>query len=187
MTIMKGDKDNKDVMSEMREYLKEEAELHIRHIISIRKESKRIFGEIEDRTKKIALKSSSLVKEDDFVVLHEMTRKTQMLNIEAVKANSRLMFIIQFATSFGLDLALDTTYASTAKAIMEDRSSGFMFYNDKERLRYADKEIEDLFHDMSVNEVKKIGVVASYDMLMKQYNEFKEIKNRATGKEKTDQ
>lgn len=50
-----------------------------------------------------------------------------------------------------------------------------MFYDDKERLRYADKELEDMFHDMSVTEVSKIGVVQSYELLMKQYNEFKDI------------
>lgn len=116
-----------------------------------------------------------------------MTHKIQMLNIEAVKVNSRLMFIIQLATSFGMDLDLDTTYASTAKGIIEDRTSGFVFYDDKERLRYADKELEDMFHDMSVTEVSKIGVVQSYELLMKQYNEFKEIKANATGKTKADE
>lgn len=110
-----------------------------------------------------------------------------MLNIEAVKVNSRLMFIIQLATSFGMDLDLDTTYASTAKGIIEDRTSGFVFYDDKERLRYADKELEDMFHDMSVTEVSKIGVVQSYELLMKQYNEFKDMKANATGKTKADE
>ena len=115
-----------------------------------------------------------------------MTHKIQMLNIEAVKVNSRLMFIIQLATS-GMDLDLDTTYASTAKSIIEDRTSGFVFYDDKERLRYADKELEDMFHDMSVTEVSKIGVVQSYELLMKQYNEFKDMKSNATGKTKADE
>lgn len=142
--------EDKDIKKEIRDYLKEEADTHIRHWIAIKRESKRLYSDIEDRTKKIALKSSSLIKEEDFVVLHEMTHKIQMLNIEAVKVNSRLMFIIQLATSFGMDLDLDTTYASTAKSIIEDRTSGFVFYDDKERLRYADKELEDMFHDMSV-------------------------------------
>ena len=159
--------EDKDIKKEIRDYLKEEADTHIRHWIAIKRESKRLYSDIEDRTKKIALKSSSLIKEEDFVVLHEMTHKIQI--------NSRLMFIIQLATSFGMDLDLDTTYASTAKSIIEDRTSGFVFYDDKERLRYADKELEDMFHDMSVTEVSKIGVVQSYELLMKQYNEFKDI------------
>ena len=179
--------EDKDIKTEIRDYLKEEADTHIRHWIAIKRESKRLYSDIEDRTKKIALKSSSLIKEEDFVVLHEMTHKIQMLNIEAVKVNSRLMFIIQLATSFGMDLDLDTTYASTAKSIIEDRTSGFVFYDDKERLRYADKELEDMFHDMSVAEVSKIGVVQSYKLLMKQYNEFKDMKANATGKTKADE
>ena len=93
--------EDKDIKKEIRDYLKEEADTHIRHWIAIKRESKRLYSDIEDRTKKIALKSSSLIKEEDFVVLHEMTHKIQMLNIEAVKVNSRLMFIIQLATSFG--------------------------------------------------------------------------------------
>ena len=156
--------EDKDIKKEIRDYLKEEADTHIRHWIAIKRESKRLYSEIEDRTKKIALKSSSLIKEEDFVVLHEMTHKIQML-----------------------DLDLDTTYASTAKSIIEDRTSGFVFYDDKERLRYADKEFEDMFHDMSVTEVSKIGVVQSYELLMKQYNEFKELKENATGKTKADE
>ena len=44
-----------------------------------------------------------------------------------------------------------------------------------------------MFHDMSVTEVSKIGVVQSYELLMKQYNEFKELKENATGKTKTDE
>jgi hypothetical protein len=93
MIIMRNMED-KDIKTEIRDYLKEEADTHIRHWIAIKRESKRLYSDIEDRTKKIALKSSSLIKEEDFVVLHEMTHKIQMLNIEAVKVNSRLMFII---------------------------------------------------------------------------------------------
>ena len=171
--------EDKDIKKEIRDYLKEEADTHIRHWLAIKRESKRLYSEIEDRTKKIALKSSSLIKEENFVSLHEMTHKIQMLNIEAVKVNSRLMFIIQLATSFGMDLDLDTTYASTAKSIIEDRTSGFVFYDDK--------ELEDMFHDMSVTEVSKIGVVQSYELLMKQYNEFKDMKANATGKTKADE
>lgn len=44
-----------------------------------------------------------------------------------------------------------------------------------------------MFHDMSVTEVSKIGVVQSYELLMKQYNEFKEMKSNATGKTKADE
>ena len=185
--IITRNMEDKDIKTEIRDYLKEEAETHIRHWMAIKRETKRLYDETEDKTKKIALKSSSLIKEDDFIFLHEITHKIQMLNVEAVKVNSRLMFIIQFATSFGMDLNFDTTYAATAKGIIEDRTSGFVFYDDKERLRYADKEIEDMFHDMSVKEVNKIGVVQSYELLMKQYNEFKELKENATGKTKADQ
>lgn len=180
-------RNNEDIRSEMRDYLKDEADAHIRHWIAIKREAKRLYAETEDRTKKISLKSSSLVKEEDFVILHEITHKIQMLNVEAVKVNSRLMFIIQLATSFGMDLDFDTTYASIAKGIVEDRTSGFVFYDDRERLRYADKDIEEMFHDMSVTEVGKTGLVQSYELLMKQYNEFKEMKRHATGKEKADE
>lgn len=44
-----------------------------------------------------------------------------------------------------------------------------------------------MFHDMSVTEVSKIGVVQSYELLMKQYNEFKDMKANATGKTKADE
>ena len=49
------------------------------------------------------------------------------------------------------------------------------------------QELEDMFHDMSVTEVSKIGVVQSYELLMKQYNEFKDMKSNATGKTKADE
>ena len=38
-----------------------------------------------------------------------------------------------------------------------------------------------------MTEVSKIGVVQSYELLMKQYNEFKEMKVNATGKTKADE
>ena len=44
-----------------------------------------------------------------------------------------------------------------------------------------------MFHDMSVKEVSKIGVVQSYELLMKQYSEFKDMKANATGKTKADE
>ena len=57
--------ENKDIKKEIRDYLKEESDTHIRHWIAIKRESKRLYSDIEDRTKKIALKSSSLIKEED--------------------------------------------------------------------------------------------------------------------------
>ena len=60
MIIMRNMED-KDIKTEIRDYLKEEADTHIRHWIAIKRESKRLYSDIEDRTKKIALKSSSLI------------------------------------------------------------------------------------------------------------------------------
>ena len=47
--------EDKDIKKEIRDYLKEEADTHIRHWLAIKRESKRLYSEIEDRTKKIAL------------------------------------------------------------------------------------------------------------------------------------
>ena len=55
MIIMRNMED-KDIKTEIRDYLKEEADTHIRHWIAIKRESKRLYSDIEDRTKKIALK-----------------------------------------------------------------------------------------------------------------------------------
>lgn len=185
MTKKKEKEKESDMMSDISSYLKGEARTHIKHWKDIKRESDRIFSEVEGKTKKIMLKTSGMVKEDDFVVLHEYNHKLQMLNMEAVKVNSRLLFIIQLSSSFGVDLDLDTTYADTAKSVLGDKSAGFLFYDDKTRLRYIHDEIREMFHEMSVGEVKKMGVVQAYELIKSQYAEFLEMKANATGKKET--
>lgn len=183
---LKMEEKKNNPMEDLASYLKDEARLHVKHWKDIKREIDRLYAETEEKTKKIILKNSSVVKEEDFVILHEYTHKIQMLNMEAVKVNSRILLLVQIASSFGIDLEFDTTSAVTVKSIMNDKSAGFVFYDDRTRLRYADNEMKELFHDISVKEVKSMGVVQAFDLLKSQYAEFEKMKQNATSQKKAD-
>lgn len=165
--------DNKDMSEDLAGYLREEARAHIKHWKDIKREVDRMYSEMEGSVSKLALSAKELITEDKMVSIVERNRKVQLLNLEAVKVNARLLFILQLAASFGVDLKLDTTYADKANEIMRDKSSGFIFHDEGQRLRYNDPELEDMLRKVSEAEIRKAGLTNFYDSLIAQYKDFK--------------
>ena len=165
------DKKRNERPADISEYLRDEARSHVRHWKDIKRETDRMYSEMEEATSKLVLSAKEIVTEDKLSSI--MDRKVQLLNLEAVKVNARLLFIMQLAASFGIDLKLDTTYDDKSREILRDKSSGFMFHEEGGRLRYNDPEVEAMLSDVSLREVKRIGVQAMYDSLVAQYKDFK--------------
>lgn len=159
--------------ADISEYLRDEARAHVRHWKDIKRETDRMYSEMEEATSKLVLSAKEIVTEDKLSSIMDRNRKVQLLNLEAVKVNARLLFIMQLAASFGIDLKLDTTYDDKSREILRDKSSGFMFHEEGGRLRYNDPEVEAMLSDVSLREVKRIGVQAMYDSLVAQYKDFK--------------
>lgn len=162
----------------MGEYVMSEIRSHLRHLKAVRDDIDETFGRIESESARIVAAPEGDVTRDDLVALRDLSRRSQMGNVELVKLSARLSLLVQLAESAGMAVTDDKDLGQSLRDVVSDPSSGFVFGLDEGRLVMRDKTMEEMMHRLSEREIPENGVKDEIEALRVQYADYVAMRER---------
>lgn len=169
----------------MGEYVMSEIASHLRHLRAVRADIDETFGKIESESARIVAAPEGDVTRDDLVALRDLSRRSQMGNVELVKLSARLSLLVQLAESAGMAVTDDKDIGQSLRDVVSDPSSGFVFGLDEGRLVMRDKTMEEMMHRLSEREIPENGVKDEIEALRVQYADYVAMRERLSKGHKT--